>query len=147
MQSLQTRHWLEIWLTGTQVRSLDELTADDRAYACRVYCTECSPLSGKLRHADTFDLDRPEAEPIFAAAAALQDARRANDERAILRRLAEIGAIAERVVMAAAMEKCTDILYQQREARAALPEYTAEEARRDAIADARDDDSLGGRAA
>ena len=147
MQPLQTRHWLEIWLQGAQIDSLDELTADDRAYACRVYCTECSPLSGKLRHADTFDLDRPEAEPIFAAAAALQDARRANDDRAILRKLAELGAIAERAVMAAALEKCSDLLYAQREARAAQPPYTIEEARCDAIADARDDDSLGGVAA
>lgn len=147
MQPLETRHWLEIWLSGTQVVSVDELEPRDRAYACHTYCIERSPLSGQLRHADTFDLDRPEAEPIFAAIAALQDARRANDERAILRRLAEIGAIAERAVMAAAMEKCADILCQQREARAALPEYTNEEARRDAIADARDDDSLGGWAA
>ena len=147
MQPLQTRHWLEIWLSGTQVASVDELEPRDRDYACSVYCTERSPHSGKLRHADTFDLDRPEAEPVFAAVAALQDARRANDDRAILRKLAELGAIAERAVMAAALEKCSDLLYAQREARAALPEYTNEEARRDAIADARDDDSLGGWAA
>lgn len=140
MQPLQTRHWLEIWLTGTQVRSLDELEPRDRDYACSVYCTERSPHSGKLRHADTFDLDRPEAEPVFAAVAALKDARKAKDDSAILRRLAELGAIAERAVMAAAMEKCSDLLYAERERRAALPEYTIAEQRYDAIADARDDD-------